>query len=63
MSSENKLDLNLLSVVVTLLDVASVTQAALKLGVSQPTVSAALGKLRTHFDLSLIHISEPTRPY
>ena len=50
MSSENKLDLNLLSVVVTLLDVASVTQAALKLGVSQPTVSAALGKLRTHFD-------------
>jgi len=50
LSSENKLDLNLLSVVVTLLDVASVTQAALKLGVSQPTVSAALGKLRTHFD-------------
>ena len=50
MSSENKLDLNLLSVVVTLLDMGSVTQAALKLGVSQPTVSAALGKLRAHFD-------------
>jgi len=50
LSSENKLDLNLLCVVVTLLDSGSVTQAAVKLGVSQPTVSAALGKLRAHFD-------------
>jgi DNA-binding transcriptional LysR family regulator len=50
LASENKLDLNLLSVVVTLLDSGSVTQAAVRLGVSQPTVSAALGKLRAHFD-------------
>jgi DNA-binding transcriptional LysR family regulator len=50
LTSENKLDLNLLSVVVTLLDIGSVTHAALKLGVSQPTVSAALSKLRAHFD-------------
>lgn len=50
MSTEPKLDLNLLNVAVTLLDSGSVTQAAAKLGVSQPTVSAALGKLRAYFD-------------
>jgi DNA-binding transcriptional LysR family regulator len=47
---EIKLDLNLLSVIVAVLNTGSVTQAALKLGVSQPTVSAALAKLRTHFN-------------
>ena len=50
MSSENRLDLNLLSAVVALLDMGSVTQAALKLEISQPSMSAALGKLRAHFD-------------
>ena len=49
-SSEVKLDLALLNVIVTLLETGSVTQGALKLGVSQPTVSAALGKLRAYFD-------------
>lgn len=44
-----KFDLNLLNVVVALLDCGSVTAAAVKLGVSQPTVSMALGKLRRHF--------------
>ena len=50
MASETKLDLNLLNIAVALLDTGSVTQAAVKLGVSQPTVSGALGKLRTFFD-------------
>lgn len=50
MPTESKLDLNLLNVAVVLLDTGSVTQAAAKLGVSQPTVSAALGKLRAYFD-------------
>jgi DNA-binding transcriptional LysR family regulator len=45
----SKLDLNLLAVVVALLDAGSVTRAAGKLGLSQPSVSAALGKLRAHF--------------
>jgi DNA-binding transcriptional LysR family regulator len=45
-----KLDLNLLGVLVTLLDAGSVSQAAVKLGVSQPTVSSALAKLRAYFD-------------
>jgi len=50
MSSGSKLDLNLLNVAVALLDTGSVTRAAARLGVSQPTVSAALGKLRIFFN-------------
>lgn len=45
-----KLDLNLLPVLIALHDAGSVSQAAVKLGVSQPTVSGALAKLRAHFD-------------
>ena len=44
-----RLDLNLLAVAVALLDEGSVTKAATRLGLSQPSVSAALGKLRAHF--------------
>jgi DNA-binding transcriptional LysR family regulator len=50
---ESKLDLNLLNVAVALLDAGSVTGAAVKLGLSQPSVSAALAKLRAHFNDSL----------
>lgn len=49
-SPEARLDLNLLNVVVALLEMGSATQAAAKLGLSQPSVSAALGKLRGYFD-------------
>lgn len=50
MADDRKLDLNLLHVVVALLEAGSVTQAAARLGLSQPSVSAALGRLRAHFD-------------
>jgi DNA-binding transcriptional LysR family regulator len=46
----HKLDLNLLYVLVTLADHGSVSSAAMKLGKSQPTVSAALAKLRAFFN-------------
>lgn len=45
----NRLDLNLLGVLVALLDEGSVTRAAAKLGTSQPAVSGALARLRTYF--------------
>ncbi len=45
-----RLDLHLLRVVVALMDAGTVSQAATRLGTSQPTVSGALAKLRTHFD-------------
>jgi DNA-binding transcriptional LysR family regulator len=45
-----RLDLNLLPIVVALYDRRSVSQAAVALGMSQPAVSAALGKLRQFFD-------------
>jgi DNA-binding transcriptional LysR family regulator len=45
-----RLDLNLLPVVVALYDRRSVSQAAVSLGMSQPAVSSALGKLRQFFD-------------
>jgi len=48
--SVQKLDLNLLYVLVTLADQRSVSAAATKLGKSQPSVSAALAKLREFFD-------------
>ncbi|MBI3715250.1 MAG: LysR family transcriptional regulator [Betaproteobacteria bacterium] len=44
-----KLDLNLLPIAVALYDLQNVSRAAQKLGMSQPAVSAALGKLRAQF--------------
>jgi DNA-binding transcriptional LysR family regulator len=49
----SKLDLNLLRVAVTMLDAGSVSQAAKVLGISQPSVSESLAKLRDHFDDAL----------
>jgi DNA-binding transcriptional LysR family regulator len=46
----NKLDLNLLYVLVTLADHHNVSSAAAKLGKSQPSVSAALARLRAFFN-------------
>jgi DNA-binding transcriptional LysR family regulator len=46
----SELDLNLLYVIVALEEQRSVSGAALKLGRSQPAVSAALAKLRRFFD-------------
>lgn len=43
-------DLNLLRVLLAVYDARSVSRAASMLGVSQPTVSAALGRLRKTFD-------------
>lgn len=43
------LDLNLLVALDALLQERSVTRAAARLGVSQPTLSVALGRLRRHF--------------
>lgn len=48
-TANRKLDLNLLSVAVALLDAGSVSKAAISLGISQPTVSTALSKLRHYF--------------
>lgn len=45
-----RLDLNLLGVLVALGDAGAVSRAAERLGVSQPTVSAALARLREYFD-------------
>jgi DNA-binding transcriptional LysR family regulator len=50
MGTERKLDLNLLSVIVALMDAGSVSRAALDLGLSQPAVSGSLAKLREHFN-------------
>lgn len=50
MNAEHKLDLNLLTVAVALLDSGSASGAAVRLGISQPSVSGALAKLRTHFN-------------
>jgi DNA-binding transcriptional LysR family regulator len=59
-----QLDLNLLHVLVALEDRRSVSGAALKLGRSQPAVSAALSKLRQFFDDPLFlrtgNMMEPT---
>jgi DNA-binding transcriptional LysR family regulator len=59
-----QLDLNFLHVLVALEDQRSVSGAALKLGRSQPAVSAALSKLRQFFDDPLFlrtgHTMEPT---
>ena len=52
-----RLDLNLLVTLDTLLREVSVTRTAAELGVSQPAVSAALGRLRRHFDDPLLRRS------
>jgi DNA-binding transcriptional LysR family regulator len=46
----DKLNLNLLPIAFALYDERSVSAAAKALGMSQPAVSMALGKLRTHFN-------------
>ena len=48
------LDLNLLVSLDALLKERSVTRAARRLGLSQPALSAALGRLRRHFDDELL---------
>ena len=48
------LDLNLLLTLDALLTERNVTRAAERLGLSQPTVSAALGRLRRHFGDELL---------
>lgn len=48
------LDLNLLVVLEALLDEQNVTRAAARLGITQPSASAALGKLRRHFGDELL---------
>jgi DNA-binding transcriptional LysR family regulator len=53
MPMRSKLDLNLLRVAMTMLDAGSVSQAAKALGISQPSVSESLAKLRDHFDDAL----------
>jgi DNA-binding transcriptional LysR family regulator len=45
----HRIDLNLLFVLDAILEVENLTHAAQKLGISQPTVSASLNKLRTLF--------------
>ncbi|MDZ7933143.1 LysR family transcriptional regulator [Rhodococcus sp. NPDC076796] len=49
------LDLNLLVSLDALLQHRSVTKAANQLGLSQPALSAALGRLRRHFDDNLLY--------
>jgi DNA-binding transcriptional LysR family regulator len=53
MPLRTKLDLNLLRVAVALLDAGSASGAARTLGISQPSVSESLAKLRSHFDDAL----------
>ncbi|WP_199198853.1 LysR family transcriptional regulator [Amycolatopsis sp. CA-128772] len=48
------LDLNLLLALDALLQERNVSRAARRLGLSQPTVSASLGRLRRHFDDELL---------
>jgi len=48
------LDLNLLQALDVLMDRGSVTRAAEQLHISQPAISAALGRLRLHFDDPLL---------
>lgn len=49
-----ELDLNLLTALRALLQEKSVTRAAARLGLGQPAASAALQRLRTHFDDPLL---------
>lgn len=50
MSTLPNFDLNLLPILLALHDARSVSMAAQQLGMSQPGVSTALGKLRAAFD-------------
>jgi DNA-binding transcriptional LysR family regulator len=50
MTDFNKIDLNLLRVFQVILDERSLTRAGQRLGLSQPAVSYALGRLRSLFD-------------
>ncbi|MCL6468478.1 MAG: LysR family transcriptional regulator, partial [Ralstonia sp.] len=50
MSTLPNFDLNLLPILLALHDARSVSMAAQQLGMSQPGVSTALGKLRDAFD-------------
>lgn len=52
--SLTRLDLNLLVALDALLQERSVSRAAERMGLSQPAVSAQLGKLRRHFDDDLL---------
>jgi DNA-binding transcriptional LysR family regulator len=48
-TSRSKLDLNLLETAVALFEEGTVSRAAARLGVSQPSMSASLAKLRAYF--------------
>ncbi|AKJ66992.1 LysR family transcriptional regulator [Pandoraea thiooxydans] len=50
MADFNKIDLNLLRVFQAILEERSLTHAGYRLGLSQPAISYALGRLRTLFD-------------
>jgi DNA-binding transcriptional LysR family regulator len=50
MDPTQRLDLNLLRLLVAIGDTGAVSRAADRLGVSQPTVSAGLARLRAYFD-------------
>jgi len=50
----HNVDLNLLRALEAILDEQSVTKAAARLGLSQPAMSASLGKLRRHFGDELL---------
>lgn len=50
----NRLDLNLLVALDALLTLRSVTAAAHKLHITQPSMSSSLSRLRTHFDDALL---------
>src|SRR6478672_8463875 len=49
-----EVDLNLLRALEAILEEQSVTKAAARLGLSQPAMSASLGKLRRHFGDELL---------
>lgn len=49
MADQNRLNLNLLRIFVTVYETGHVTQAAEQLGMSQPAVSAGLARLAQHF--------------
>jgi DNA-binding transcriptional LysR family regulator len=50
LTPSRKLDLSLLTALVALFDAGGVSRAALELGLSQPTVSGMLTRLREHFN-------------